>query len=722
MFVLLLVIGVLTTLNTIKIKSAATTLVEEHQNTVITSMQLSEYIKEALSAMGFYLVSQEKTYKTSYYDSINHADTLLKKLKLQKPILNDTKSKSLVNDIEHQLTLFYALQEKMFTYAENPRKNLPGLDYSSRNINPISLIILNNISNSMTSEREQDNPRTKLIDLLNDLRYSWSRIMNGVRGFLGFRSKPGLVEIESFRQQFSRQLKELEEQYGDELTFEQEEYIAELKDAYKKVGVHINNTIEEHGSDRWRKDAYTVKTEITPIVTELNKSIEELVAKQLENINALNADLIGSAENTMFVNIVMLLLSILGVVMLAYLLMTGIINPMTQAVQKGIKSISGVMDRISAEGNQFNNVDMSNNDAVTNVDKTFEMMSAALHAAVQQQQQYTEQLKKKIDTILEAVTEASNGNLTTSLELFDGNEPIDEMANSFQGMIENLHDLVKRVQESGLQVTSSTTEIAATAKQQEATVTEQAASTSEIMATVNEISATSKELVRTMQEVQEVAESAALSATDGQEAIHKMEATMEHMREATSSISAKLSVLNEKAANINTVVTTITKVADQTNLLSLNAAIEAEKAGEYGLGFAVVATEIRRLADQTAVATWDIEQMVKEMQSAVTSGVMGMDKFAEEINRGSDEISEVGEKLARVIDEVQTLTPRFETVTEGMQSQAQSGEHISTAMAQLNETAQQTAQSLHQSGRSIETLKSAAKNLQDSVSKFKVAS
>ena len=73
-------------------------------------------------------------------------------------------------------------------------------------------------------------------------------------------------------------------------------------------------------------------------------------------------------------------------------------------------------------------------------------------------------------------------------------------------------------------------------------------------------------------------------------------------------------------------------MADQTNLLSLNAAIEAEKAGEYGLGFAVVAMEIRRLADQTAVATYDIEKMVKEMHSAVAAGVMGMDKFSDEVD------------------------------------------------------------------------------------------
>src|SRR5439155_4976801 len=124
---------------------------------------------------------------------------------------------------------------------------------------------------------------------------------------------------------------------------------------------------------------------------------------------------------------------------------------------------------------------------------------------------------------------------------------------------------------------------------------------------------------------------------NGQQSISRMEETMGLFIEAVGVINSKLAVLNEKAGNINQVVTTITKVADQTNLLSLNAAIEAEKAGEYGRGFAVVATEIRRLADQTAVATYDIEQMVKEMQSAVSAGVMGMDKFSEEVRKGVDD-------------------------------------------------------------------------------------
>ena len=112
----------------------------------------------------------------------------------------------------------------------------------------------------------------------------------------------------------------------------------------------------------------------------------------------------------------------------------------------------------------------------------------------------------------------------------------------------------------------------------------------------------------------------------------RMEATMQQMG-ATRTIAEKLTAIQQRAHDITSVVTTITKVADQTNLLSLNAAIEAEKAGSMA-GFAVVAREIRRLADQTAVATLDIERIVNEMRASVSAGVAGMEQFAHEVQQG----------------------------------------------------------------------------------------
>ncbi len=288
-------------------------------------------------------------------------------------------------------------------------------------------------------------------------------------------------------------------------------------------------------------------------------------------------------------------------------------------------------------------------------------------------------------------------------------------------LADDLCDLVGQVQRSGIQVNTTATQIAATAREQQSTAHEIAATTAQIGATSKEISVTSRELVKTMNEVSQVSEATATLAGSGQSAITSMEATMRQIMAASSSISAKLAVLSEKTTNINSVVTTITKVADQTNLLSLNAAIEAEKAGEYGLGFAVVAMEIRRLADQTAVATYDIEKMVKEMHGAVTAGVMGMDKFSEEVRSGVEEVRQVGAHLAQIIHQVQTLTPRFQTVNEGMHAQATGAQQISETLVQLSEAAQQTAESLRQSNLAIEQLNGAAHGLQTSVARFKLS-
>ena len=195
---------------------------------------------------------------------------------------------------------------------------------------------------------------------------------------------------------------------------------------------------------------------------------------------------------------------------------------------------------------------------------------------------------------------------------------------------------------------------------------------------------------------------------------------MNKMENATAAIVSKLQILNDKASNIAGVVKTINKVADQTNLLSLNAAIEAEKAGEYGSGFAVVAAEIRRLADQTAVATFDIAQMVKEVQSAISAAVMGIDKFAEDAHASVRDVNLTSEQLQGVIEQVEVIKPQVETLTEGIDAQTQGANQISDAIGQLNEAAQQTAESLTQTSSSISQLHQAALGLQEGAARFKV--
>ncbi|GIZ12896.1 methyl-accepting chemotaxis protein [Pseudomonas sp. NCCP-436] len=328
-------------------------------------------------------------------------------------------------------------------------------------------------------------------------------------------------------------------------------------------------------------------------------------------------------------------------------------------------------------------------------------------------------ITQPVESIVNTLKILENGDLSATLDLHRRDE-FNAIEIGFNSMVRELKNLVGNAQRSAVQMITSVTEIAATSRQQQATATETAATTTEIGATSREIAATSRDLVRTMGEVSDNAEQTSILAGTGQLGLSRMEEIMHQVMGAADVVNGKLSILNEKAGNINQVVTTIVKVADQTNLLSLNAAIEAEKAGEYGKGFAVVAVEVRRLADQTAVATYDIEQMVREIQSAVSAGVMGMDKFSEEVRRGIGEMAQLGDQLSQIIQQVQALAPRIQMVNEGMQAQSTGAEQINQALVQLSEASSQTVDSLRQAGSAIDELNQVANNLRVGVSRFKV--
>lgn len=317
-----------------------------------------------------------------------------------------------------------------------------------------------------------------------------------------------------------------------------------------------------------------------------------------------------------------------------------------------------------------------------------------------------------------AAQRLAQGDLSTRVPVLIHDE-VGNVSEAFNQMIESLQELIGRLQWTGIQLTTSTTEISAAAKQQESSIVEQEATTKQIAVTAKEISTTAKDFARTMSEVSSTAEQTSALAASGRDGLRQMEDTMGHMVEASKTIASKLAVLSEKAGNITSVITTITKVADQTNLLSLNAAIEAEKAGEHGRSFSVIAKEIRRLADQTANATLDIEKTVNEIVSAVSAGVMGVDKFSEVIHSGVFKASVVGEQLTKIIEQVQLLTKSFEAVNQGMQAQSLGAEQINESISQLSDTARQTTESILHFHKAIEELNNAAQEMQSAVAKIK---
>lgn len=318
-----------------------------------------------------------------------------------------------------------------------------------------------------------------------------------------------------------------------------------------------------------------------------------------------------------------------------------------------------------------------------------------------------------------AVAESiAEGDLTQTVTV-EGEGEMGRLLRSLERMTHSLGGLIGRIQAAGERLSSVESDATSALARQDRAVRSVSGSANEIAAAVTEISTTGEQLLAATSSVTGIAREAADVAEQGRGGLQSMTASMEHLDEAMNAFTRKLATISQRASGITSVVTTIAKVAEQTNLLSVNATIEAEKAGESGRGFRIVAQEIRRLADQTALSTKDIERMVRDMQAAVASGTMEMDRFRNEVSGRIGEVAEVSEKLGRIIEPVQSVTRALETVHDGMQAQSAGARQIRDAMESLRADAGESAASLAANTASLTDLRRAIVELNAEAARFR---
>ena len=300
-------------------------------------------------------------------------------------------------------------------------------------------------------------------------------------------------------------------------------------------------------------------------------------------------------------------------------------------------------------------------------------------------------------------------------------DEIAQLAVAVRTMTTNLNTLVSQVQHSGLQVTSSSKALSNLGRQQEQTLNHQTKSIQHVQDSMADISSIAVQLVHTTRQVTTILEDTTNLASSGQSDLQRLAEVMQHIKDSSQVISSKLASIHQKASKISKVTTTVSNVAQQTNLLSINAAIEAEKAGEVGRGFSVVAQEVRRLSKQTSLATVEIKQTINEMHTAVSEGMLEMDNFVMEVRENVDHVSKISTQLNTIIQQVQGMLPQFDKVNTAMEHQSHTTIQINKAMGQLGNEMQDTMTSLRNSHGMIEQLNNAATTLEDSVSRFEIS-
>jgi len=329
-------------------------------------------------------------------------------------------------------------------------------------------------------------------------------------------------------------------------------------------------------------------------------------------------------------------------------------------------------------------------------------------------------IRRPLVALTNAADRVSAGDLREEIAPVERGDEIGALNRSIRHMTESLRNQTRMVGVSAEVLDQSVGRIQETSREQETLVQENRATTAEVAASANEISATARNLATAMKSVSEISAETEVGADAGHASLETLQETMHRVLQATDEISGRLEDIRSRTDSIGAVITVITKVADRTNLLSLNASLEAEKAGEYGVGFAVVAREIRRLADQTAVATLDIGRIIREMQSAVGAGVGDVARFIEDVQSGASAADDAHRRMNAIIRQVKTLAPRFEEVHAGMREQSQGAEEISQAMRQISEAAMQTTEGLAKVNHATEDLQRASSDLQSQVAHFRI--
>jgi methyl-accepting chemotaxis protein len=328
-------------------------------------------------------------------------------------------------------------------------------------------------------------------------------------------------------------------------------------------------------------------------------------------------------------------------------------------------------------------------------------------------------IRQPLVALTRAADRVAAGDLRVDIAPAGRCDEIGMLNQAIRRMTESLRSQTRMVGQSANVLDHSVRRIQEASRDQETLVQENRATTAEVAASANQISATARNLAAAMRGVHEVSAETQAGADAGQASLAALQETMRRVLEATGDVAGRLEDISARAGSIGSVVTAIAKVADQTNLLSLNAALEAEKAGDAGVGFGVVAREIRRLADQTALATLDIERIVKEMQQAVRAGVGDMERFIADVQGGAGAADDAHRRMIAILGQVKALAPRFEEVHGGMREQSQGAEEISLAMRQISEAAQQTTEGLSRVNQATEDLRRASAELQSQVAHFK---
>ncbi len=328
-------------------------------------------------------------------------------------------------------------------------------------------------------------------------------------------------------------------------------------------------------------------------------------------------------------------------------------------------------------------------------------------------------IAKPLKEFTQKFIKGGEGDLTQRIEYVSDDE-IGVLSQSFNRFMENLSSMIRELKGMILSLRGASDELKESSSDFSRIANEQREQIITISSSIEEMSATARDIAKNAEDAKELSIQSEKVSNEGMEEIEKMKRAMDNILSSLRMLEEVITNLDKSSQKIGEIVVVINEIADQTNLLALNAAIEAARAGEHGRGFAVVADEVRKLAERTGKATKEIEEIILSVQKETKSSISAMKKTKEETYKGKEISDKSTEILGRIVGNAKGLLGINEQIASAIIEMAQTVEDISKNMMIVSDSASQTSEAVESLIRTSEKLLENTKILEHLTENFKV--
>ncbi len=492
----------------------------------------------------------------------------------------------------------------------------------------------------------------------------------------------------------------------------------------KNMWKPFKNNIElvantECGSDESKKGCEYIKSSNIALLKQMNSVVKLYEIESKSGIAFLKT-----------IQIIFLLLSLFVGAFAIFLIKKGIINNLNEIGKAAKKIADGAIDFTLVDNNrdefdilrkEFNTMIVNIKSFKTTIIEEKKSVERKVEEAVKEAKEKSKYLERKSQELQLAMKISASGDLSNTLTI----EKKDEMGEIFIGFndtMKSFKDMISKVTDAIEATASASTEISSNADEMAAGTQEQSSQVQEIATSIESmlhgLSGSSENVEIAAQKAEEAGE----YAKKGGEIVTQTIDGMNSIAEVVSSAADSVKELGSKSDQIGEIIQVINEIADQTNLLALNAAIEAARAGEQGRGFAVVADEVRKLADKTTKATNEIGERITQIQKVSSDTVVSIEEGNKKVELGKSLVTQAGASIQEIISSFNEVMNIVNSVAEGSREQSASAEEIIANIQGISTVTNETAMGVQQIATASEDLSRLTNELQYIISGFKITS